>query len=320
MGSLGGGGNYVRVLSRPEDDIDELVALGTEVITGDICDELSLGRLLSRADGATLIHLAGVIHPRHRTSEFMRVNVYGTRKIVEAAARAGVKRAIVMSSNSPIGASKNPFELFDERSSYRPYMGYGKSKHLMEEWLNARVVASLPPEVVIVRAPWFYGPSQPARQTRLFRLIRQGRFPLFGRGEARRSLGYVDSLAYGILLASDARQAAGGTYWLADERPYSMFEIVETVRAVLREDFHLRVNPKIIRLPRMIPDIARAGDRILQSVHLYNQSIHVLSEMNLTIACAITKAVREIGYRPLVDLREGMRRSVEWCLSNGISM
>jgi nucleoside-diphosphate-sugar epimerase len=39
--------------------------------------------------------------------------------------------------------------------------------------------------------------------------------------------------------------------------------------------------------------------------------------MNKTIACSVDKAERELGYRPGVELREGMRRSIAWCLENG---
>jgi len=46
----------------------------------------------------------------------------------------------------------------------------------------------------------------------------------------------------------------------------------------------------------------------------------VLSEMNVTIACSIERAQRELGNKPLVDLREGMRRSVAWCLELGIAI
>ena len=53
------------------------------------------------------------------------------------------------------------------------------------------------------------------------------------------------------------------------------------------------------------------------AVGLYNQKIHVLSEMNKTIACSVEKARGELGYRPGVELREGMRRSIAWCLENG---
>src|SRR5262249_17046197 len=104
------------------------------------------------------------------------------------------------------------------------------------------------------------------------------------------------------------------------ERPYTMNEIVDTVRAVLRDDFGMAVKPSTIRVPGIAADVARLGDGLLQAAGLYNQELHVLSEMNLTIACSIERARRELGYRPLVDLREGMRRSVEWCLASGIGI
>src|SRR3569623_3164573 len=196
-------------------------------------------------------------------------------------------------------------------------MGYGRSKEAAELWMRARIGAGQAPPLTIVRAPWFYGPEQPARQTTFFTMIRQGKFPLMGRGENRRSLGYVDSLAYGILLAAGAEGAAGRIYWLADERPYPMYEIIDTVRAVLRDDFGLSVKPDTVHVPGLISDMARVADWSLQSLGLYHQKIHVLSEMNLTIACSIARAKRELGYRPLTDLREGMRRSVESVLAQG---
>jgi nucleoside-diphosphate-sugar epimerase len=58
---------------------------------------------------------------------------------------------------------------------------------------------------------------------------------------------------------------------------------------------------------------------MLQSIGLYHQKMHVLSEMNKTIACDVGKAERELGYDPKVDLAEGMRRSMAWMLERGIS-
>jgi nucleoside-diphosphate-sugar epimerase len=46
----------------------------------------------------------------------------------------------------------------------------------------------------------------------------------------------------------------------------------------------------------------------------------VLSEMNKTIACTIDRARDELGYEPRVDLDEGMRRSVRWCIDQGIEL
>jgi nucleoside-diphosphate-sugar epimerase len=315
MADVGRGRQRVRMLIAPNEDAAELVALGAEAIKGDIRDPQAARAVMKDAEHATIVHLAGVIHPR-RTEEFTAVNVGGTRNIVEAACAARARRVLVMSSNSPVGASRNPVEIFDEDSPCRPYMGYGRSKRAMEEWLRAHWNAYTT-EIVIIRAPWFYGPEQPARQTRFFSMVKEGRFPLMGRGENRRSMAYVDSLAYGILLAAQAPIAARRMYWIADERPYPMREIIDTVRAVLRDDFNMRVKPTTIRMPGFVADAARIADSALQSIGRYNQEIHVLSEMNLTIACTVNRAKRELGYKPLVSLREGMRRSVSWLLEHG---
>jgi nucleoside-diphosphate-sugar epimerase len=42
--------------------------------------------------------------------------------------------------------------------------------------------------------------------------------------------------------------------------------------------------------------------------------------MNQTIACSIDKAKKELGYDPEINLTEGMRRSIKWCLDNGVKI
>jgi nucleoside-diphosphate-sugar epimerase len=320
MGRVGVGAHRVRMLIRPGENADDLVALKAEKVEGNLRDLAAVRALTSGATGGALIHLAGIIHPTHRTREFTEINVEGTKRLLMEAGKVGIRRAIVMSSNSPIGASKNPFEVFDEESPYNAYMGYGRSKQAMEEWLRSSRNEKNFPQTTIIRAPWFYGPEQPARQTRFFSMIKAGHFPIVGDGYNRRSMGYVDSVAYGILLALETFEAAGKIYWLADERPYPMKEIVDTVRAVLREDFGIPVKSKSIRVPSVVSDVARFGDWLIQKAGFYNQEIHVLSEQNLTIACSIERAKRELGYEPLVDLREGIRRSMAWCFEQGITI
>jgi nucleoside-diphosphate-sugar epimerase len=46
----------------------------------------------------------------------------------------------------------------------------------------------------------------------------------------------------------------------------------------------------------------------------------VLSEMNKNISCSIDKARRELGYEPKVALKEGMQRSIGWCLKQGYTI
>src|SRR5215468_4930148 len=185
MKSIGAGGHRVRILVRPAEKADDLLALQVEKVQGDLRDPVAVRSFASDAAGATLIHLAGIIHPTRGTREFTEVNFEGTKSVITEAGKAGVRHAIVMSSNSPIGVSKNPFELFDEGSPYAPYMGYGRSKQAMEEWLQTGASNKNLPEITIVRAPWFYGPEQPARQTRFFSMIKAGRLPIVGDGHNR---------------------------------------------------------------------------------------------------------------------------------------
>ena len=317
LGPVAKGGMKVRALVPAGESTEGLRALGAEIVFGSVTDQTALDPFLEDVEGALLLHLAGVIHPPGRTRFFDEINFHGTLNLLNAAAQKRIARAVVMSSNSPFGGNASVEDRFDEGSPYNPYMGYGRSKWRMELAVRERVLSGAGPEIVVFRAPWFYGPGQPARQTLFFRLIREGRFPLVGNGLNRRSMGYVDSLAQGLLLGTDVAHAAGQTYWIADERPYPMIEIIETVKAVLREDFGLPVSERLMRLTSSVADMARVADGLIQGAGRYHQKIHVLSEMNMTIACDISKAKRELGYAPLVELREGMRRSVEWMLASG---
>jgi nucleoside-diphosphate-sugar epimerase len=141
-----------------------------------------------------------------------------------------------------------------------------------------------------------------------------------GSGRNLRSMSYIDNLCQGLLLAAMTPRANGQTYWLADQRPYSMNEIIDTVERLLETEFGRPCAHKRLRLPPLAASIASVLDAAIQAAGFYHQKVHVLSEMNKTIACSIAKAADDLGYRPAIDLEEGMRRSLAWCLKQGIEI
>ena len=151
-------------------------------------------------------------------------------------------------------------------------------------------------------------------------MIRQGKGPIVGSGENRRSMAYVDNLCQGLLLAALTPVAAGRAYWIADRLPYTMNQVIDTVERLLETEFGLSVAHKRLRLPGLAAEVAYACDWALQSLGRYHQKIHVLSEMNKHIACSVALAERELDYRPAVALEEGMRRSIRWCLEQGLAI
>ena len=308
----------IRCLVLPGQDFTGLTKLSRRVgvMTGDLRLAADCERFCLNAQGAVLFHTAGVIHPRF-VREFYQINRDGTANLLDAAIKAGVRRVVVVSSNSPCGCNPHPDHLFDEESPYRPYLNYGRSKMQMEQLVKSR---SDKIETVVIRAPWFYGPNQPERQTLFFRMIRAGKVPIIGSGQNLRSMVYIDNLSQGLLLAAATPHAAGQTYWIADRRPYTMTEIVDTVERLLETEFGIQCARKRLHLPGFVGGFAYAVDTVLQALGLYNQKIHVLSEMNKNIACSIAKARRELGYEPIVELEEGMRRSLRWCIEHGLDV
>ncbi len=98
-----------------------------------------------------------------------------------------------------------------------------------------------------------------------------------------------------------------------------MREIVETVGRAMRDE-GFEVKPNRLRLPDIAGTVAERIDRTLQRSGRYNQQLHVLGEMNKTIAVDISAARRDLGYEPEVELYDGMRRSIRWCLDQGIEL
>jgi len=298
------------------DDPKDLLALGADIEWGDIRDIEACMALMDEGDDSLVIHAAGLIHPQIFTKDFRDVNVAGMRNILNCATSVRATRILVVSSNSVFGSNLGSCVTFNEQSNYNPYMGYGASKYESERLAAAAIESKGYPEITIVRPPWFYGPGQPARQTEFFRMVKDGNFPLMGDGRNKRSMGYIDSIVSAILLAAYSKIAVGESYWIADDRPYEMVEIVDTIKSVLHDDFGFKVSKRNLHIPASISDLARVVDGTLQSIGLYSQKAHVLSEMNQTIACDINKAKQQLGYAPLCDLREGMQASINWCLTN----
>lgn len=309
------------LVHRPDDvssvyrDVPLHLADLVQVRPVDIGDLIEVRAALADLDGTyDLVHTAGLIHPR-RVSDLFRVNVTGTRHLVTVARSA--RRFVHVSSNSPFGTNPDPADRFREFEPYNPYLAYGRSKMEAEFEVLDGVGQGL--NAVIVRPPWFYGPFQPERQTTFFSLVRRGRFPVFGDGRQKRSMVYVDNLVDGIERARLWDGDAGRAWWIADETPYEVNEIVQTVGQALRDE-GLWVSPPRVRLPSLVGSLAENGDRLVQRTGRYVQALHVLGEMNKTIACDISAARRDLDYQPQVALHEGMRRSIRWCLSRGIEL
>src|SRR3954470_22840330 len=91
----------IRCLILPGQDGSELRKLSDriEVVTGDLRNPSDCARFCADAQGAVLFHTAGIIHPK-KADEFYQINFNGAVNLLDAAIQAGVRRAVIVSSNS----------------------------------------------------------------------------------------------------------------------------------------------------------------------------------------------------------------------------
>ena len=189
------------VLKGDDTSFIEKQSKSLSIIQGNITNKKDCEQFTENSKGAILFHCAGIIHP-NKTKQFYEVNVDGTKNILDAAVKNGLKKIVIVSSNSPCGVNPTNNDWFNESCDYNPYMEYGRSKMIMEKIVNDYYHDGKI-ETVIIRPPWFYGPHQPPRQIRFYKMIMNGKVPIVGNGENKRgNKGAVicDCLAVAIAL------------------------------------------------------------------------------------------------------------------------
>lgn len=186
---------------------------------GDIADAALLAKACAGVD--TVFHLAGYAHVnQHDVDELRRINVEGTRALLQAAIAAGVRRIVFFSSI-----------LADEGLNPKP-SAYGRSK-LEAETLLLEAAQAGQIEVCCLRPANVYGLGMKGNLLTLIRLVQRGLLPPLPVPSASLSLVGNRDLCEAALLAAQAPQANAQVYVVTDGKTYTMKGIEVSVRRAL---------------------------------------------------------------------------------------
>ena len=206
---------------------------GTQVsVADDLHDRQGVRKALRGVD--TVIHLAARVHISHEVAsdplaEFRRVNVDGTRLLLEDAIAAGITRFLLISSIKAMGESND--EPWTEATPPQPADPYGISK-LEAEMVVREMAQQAGIHAPILRLPLVYGAGMRANMLRLFRAVDR-RLPLpFGAVRNRRSLIYCGNVVAAIHAALVCEKAADQLFLVSDGRDLSTPELI---RAIAKE-------------------------------------------------------------------------------------
>ena len=299
-------GYRVRILTRrpsPSIALPESI----QVVVGDITDDQAVRR--ATADAAVVFHLAAKLHindpsPSLR-AEYERVNVEGTRRLVEAARAAGVCRLVFFSTVCVYGPGQ-PGHVLDETSPLCPQTLYAQTKRQAEEIvLAARQECTAVPLGVVLRLAAVYGPRIKGNYARLVAALRKGWFIPLGTGDNRRTLVYDQDVATAALLVAEHPQAAGQVYNVTDGAVHTFNDILAAIcRALGRRSprYCLPVAPVRVMAGLLEDSVRLAGRRS----PIGRATIDKLLE---DVAISGYK-IQDLGFCPRFDLVTGWQETV----------
>jgi nucleoside-diphosphate-sugar epimerase len=305
-------GDSVAALVRASSRVEELRALGVELVQGSLDDAGSLAAAVEGRD--LVVHLAGLVKARS-TRELFEVNGEGTRRVAQACARAARPPRLVYVSSLAAAGPSTPGRPRTEDDGPAPVSDYGRSK--LEGERAVRDVSSTV-EASIVRPPIVYGPRDRELVPPLVRMARLGLGLRAGFQEKRYSVVHVRDLCEGILQVADRGQrvapsGAVGIYFLDDGAEHGWDAIVDAAAAALGR------RACVVPLPEAASLVVAAAATLSAAVTgrpamLSFDKIREIRQAAWT--CSSERARREVGYTPQVGLAEGMREAVAWAVAH----
>lgn len=294
--------------------LEHIKNLNVKIVYGNLLDKKTLEAACKNVD--IVYHLAAIAHEYKGLpiKSYYDVNVFGTKNLLDVCLENNIKRFIYISSIEACGPSidGNPVT---EETELHPVCIYGKSK-LGGEIISLYYYKKFGLPVTVVRPPMIYGDRNPLH-ARFFRRIKGGIFAIFGSGETFFEFCYVKNQAYGIYLAGKKKSAIGETYFVS-EGSYKIGEVVEAAGEVMGNDL------KIIFLPKPVGYLIGLSFEIFNKIfpfppfrvketgrpYISRRTIDWTT--NDLYICDNSKAKKELNFKPLFSLKEGLKRTVDW--------
>ena len=299
-------GETVRVLALPAEDTRWLEQCGITVCRGDVRQPEAVAAAMRGADA--VLHMAAMMDVWRPMRDYYAVNVTGTRNVCRAALAEGVPRVVHVSSSSVYGvAIGRPAE---ESFPLAPFPDPYPVTKAGGDRLVQRMIAEDHLPAVIIRPDQIFGPRDGLHFGRMADRLRAGRSIIVGPGDNAVPFVYVTDAVEGLLLALDHPRAVGEAFNISSERPLTQQQILEAIardigaspprvhvpyRALYAAGY-LAERFAALRPSGQRPPITRLGVAFFGTDNRY----------------AIGKARRELGFRPLVSVRQGIRLAAMW--------
>jgi nucleoside-diphosphate-sugar epimerase len=298
----------LRELGAEVSGVDLKADPANHVVEGNTTDPGPWADILDGVE--TVIHTAAIVGTTAPYDEAWKVNVLGTRRVLEAAKAAGARRFVHLSSVAAFG-----FEFPDGVDETYPCRVTGISTYHDTKVNSEAVVlaahAAGEIDVTVIRPTDVYGPGSVWVREPLA-LVKSGQMILPDEGRGIFAVVYIDNFVDGMMLAISSEAAAGHIFTLGDAEAVTCAEYFGRLAAMA--DGKVRTMP-VWLVTRLLGTLGAVQRKLGQASEL---SAAMMLLLNRPGGYSIEKARTMLGYEPLVPFEEGMRRTEEWARAEGL--
>ena len=303
-------GHQVRCLVRTSSDTSLLDKVDVEIAVGDLTSARSLA---GAAKGCRYVfHCGALVSDWATTEELARINVDGTRNLLEASVDASVERFVHFSTTDIYGYPGGG--AIDETYAATRFRNWYAQTKLAAEAEVRRVNEEDGLETVILRPATVYGPRSTAVIGEIARAIRNGNMLLVDGGRPVAGLCYVDNLMDAAVLALRHKAAPGHAFNVSDGLDITWKEFTDGLAK------GLGCSQVRWSLPFWIANAIGAslehGYRLLRKTTrlktpplLSRQAVHVLGQNQ---DFSNRKARELLGWEPRIDYAAGLEATLAW--------
>ncbi len=298
-------GHKIRCLARETSDTSCLSLLSAEIVTVDMSDKEGLRKALRGVD--IVYHCAGVVGEWLSKKEAQRVNIAGTKNLLDAGIDAGVKRFVHVSSLAVLGMKDHhntpadaPYQLTGDIYSDTKIES---EKIVMEYYMKK----GLP--VVIVRPGFVFGTRDRRFLPRMLKLLEDNKFAFLGSGNNIMNVVYIDNLIDVLMEAGINEKAIGQKYNVTNKDKVTMRDFVYMISDIRGMKKPTKSIP--VPLAKFLATSLEYYGRLTKS-----QAPPFITKARIKVASLnldfdISKTVNDLGYDSKIAIREGLEKTLK---------
>ena len=297
-------GYQVRAFGRNRAIGQSLVNASVTFIQGDLTNQEDLTKACQEMD--MVVHAGALSTVWGPWEDFYQTNVLGTKYVLEACREANIERLVYVSSPSIYAAPRDQLGIKESDAPQENRLNnYIRSKLASEKLFKDYPDVSS----VILRPRGLFGIGDTSILPRVLNLSQKIGIPLIGDGRQLMDMTCVENVALAIRLALETPQAAGEVYNITNEEPRVFRDLIEETLRGLGYPIRYRKIPA-----PLVCAISSSLEFIYKSLKLKGEPAltrYTYYLLRYSQTLDISKAERDLGYRPKITISEGIEQYVQ---------